>query len=127
MAETLNSERVEKTFLDCLFKGSEDTSTHIRAEGVITNVGFHPERLESYRPAIEEMLSELPNEFQQSGGGGWSFLNACNDRHGNQWTDLHRTIEHLILLGIAIGKVKLQLPRAVWKALPGGVPYFVVS
>jgi hypothetical protein len=123
----LSSERVWEIFGDCLFREGEDTSNHIRAEGIMTNVGFHPERLESHRVAIEEMLSELPNEFKQSGGGGWTFLNACNDKKGNQWTGEHRVVEQLFLLGIAIDKVKFQLPREVWSALPGGMPYLVVA
>lgn len=123
----LNPQRVSAIFMDCLFREGEDTSNHIKAEGVIITVGFHPERLASHKDGIEEMLGELPDEFKQSTGGGWSFLNACNDKNGNQWTGEHRVMEQLFLLGIAIGKVKIQLPREVWPALPGGLPYLVVS
>lgn len=127
MTEKLTSKDVEGIFQDCLFREGEDTSKHIRAEGIRTNVGFHPSRLEGHREKIEEMLAELPNEFQQSGGGGWSFLNACNDKDGKQWTGLHQVMEQLVLLGIGIGKVKFQIPREMWKAFPGGMPYFVIS
>ena len=127
MTEKLNPSKVENVFLDCLFKEGEDKSNHVEAQGIMTNVGFHPKRLESHKAEIEEMLNELPSEFQQSGGGGWSFLNACNDKHGNQWTGLHQIMEQLVLLGIGLGKVKFQLPREVWSALPGGMPYFVVA
>lgn len=127
MTEKLNPGRVEKIFLDCLFKDGEDTSKHIAVRGITLNVGFHPERLESYKSAIEKMLTELPNEFQQSGGGGWSFLNACSDKDGNQWTGLHQAMEQLVVLGIGIGKVKFQLPREMWKAFPGGMSYFVIA
>lgn len=127
MEQKLTPEKVESIFLDCLFKEEEDTSNHIKAEGIVHTVGFHPGRLESHKEEVEELLEELPDEFKKSGGGGWSFLNACNDRHGNQWTGLHRTMEQLVLLGIAIGKVKFQLPRETWKALPGGMPYLVIE
>ena len=123
----LTSDRVTKTFLDCLFREGEDTSNHIRAVGIMTSVGFHPERLASHKTEIEEMLGELPNGFQRSGGGGWTFLNACNDKNGNQWTGLHQIMEQLFLLGIAIDKVKFQLPREVWSILPGGMPYLIVD
>ncbi len=123
----LTSDRVTKTFLDCLFKEGEDTSNHIKAEGIVTNVGFHPERLASHKSEVDEMLGELPKEFQKDSGGGWSFLNACNDKDGNQWTGLHRTMEQLFLLGIALERVKIQLPREVWSALPGGMPYLVID
>jgi len=113
--------------MDCLFKEGEDTSNYVKAEGIMTNVGFHPERLASHKAEVDEMLAELPDEFKKSMGGGWSFLNACNDKNGNQWTDLQKTMEQLVLLGIALGVVKFQLPREVWKALPGGMPYLVIS
>lgn len=123
----LDSERVERIFLDCLFKEGEDTSNHVVAEGIVHTVGFNPERLERYRSEIEELLDELPPWFRADYGGGWSFLNACQDKHGNQWTDLHQRMEQLFQLGIAIGKVEYQLPRDMWHTLPGGVPFLVIK
>ncbi|MDP2665599.1 MAG: hypothetical protein Q8P23_03110 [bacterium] len=123
----LDPERVNAIFMDCLFKDGEDTSKHIKAEGITKNVGFHPERLESHKTEIEAMLDELPDEFKKSGGGGWSFLNACNDKHGNQWTGFHQRMEQLFQLGIGISKVQYQMPREMWSVLPGGMPYLVVG
>lgn len=122
----IDSERVNEIFLDSLFKDGEDTTNRREVEGILNKFGFHPERLESHRTEIEEMLMQLPDEFKQSIGGGWSFLQACMDRDGNQWTGLHRRMDQLFSLGIALGKVKNQLPRELWEALPGGMPYFVV-
>jgi hypothetical protein len=76
---------------------------------------------------IRAMLAELPDQYRKSGGGGWSFLNACDDRHGTQWTGFHRTMEHLFMLGLAIGAVTLLMPRELWDALPGGMPYYMVD
>lgn len=73
------------------------------------------------------MLDKLPEQFHEATGGGWSFLNACNDRHGNQWTGLHQRMEQLFQLGIALGRVSYCLPREFWSAMPGGVPYIVVK
>jgi hypothetical protein len=122
----LDSDRVSAVFMDCLFRAGEDASKYVLAEGITINVGFHSERLESHRAEIEAMLAELPDEFQKSHGGGWSFLNACNDRYGNQWTGSHQRMEQLFQLGIGIGKVKCQLPREMWPALPGGMPFYIV-
>ncbi len=122
--------KVEEIFLDCLFKEGEDTSNHVPAEGITMMVGFHPERLESHREEIKALLAELPDEFKSSergGGGGWSFLNACMDRHGQQWTGLHKIMEQLVTLGVALGLVDYTLPRDMWGVMPGGVPYFVVK
>lgn len=123
----LNSKRVETIFMDCLFKDGEDTVNYVRAEGIICNVAFHPQRLERYKDEITELLAELPEEFQKSVGGGWSFLNACNDKHGNQWTGEHIRMEQLFQLGVGTGAASLQMPRDVWPLLPGGMPYYVVN
>ena len=124
---SLNAEQVNAVFMDCLFRNGEDASKHVKAEGIVRNVGFHPERLESHKAEIVAMLDELPEQFQEKSGGGWSFLKACNDKHGNQWTGLHQTMEQLFQLGIGIGKVKSLMPREVWSALPGGMPYYVIT
>ena len=126
MSAILDPQRVEAIFLDCLFQEGEDVSNRVEAEGMAT-VGFHPGRLEGHKAEIEALLDELPDEFKQSGGGGMSFLNACMDRHGNQWTGLHQRMEQLFLLGIAIGKAKLLVPRRMWAVLPGGMPYYVIN
>ncbi len=126
MSTILTTEHVEKVFIDCLFKEGEDTSKHVKAEGIVTTVGFNPERLEIHKQEIEDMLNELPDQFKKSVGGGWSFLQACMDKHGNQWAE-HPTMEKLFQLGIAIGKVTCQLPREMWSSLPDGMPYYVID
>ena len=72
------------------------------------------------------MLENLPLDFQENSGGGMSFLKACDDQEGNQWTGLHRRMEELFVLGTGLGKVKCLMPRELWAALPGGMPYYVV-
>jgi len=124
--EVLIPEHVQAVFMACLFKDGEDTSDHIIADGIVQTVGFHPGRIEEHRQEIHNMLAELPDEFRASNGGGSSFLNACMNKHGNQWTGVHQTQEQLVQLGIAIGEVEYCLPRDMWKILPGGMPYIAV-
>lgn len=126
-APILTSERVETILNACLFEEGEDTSNHVRADGIVRSAGFHPGRLEEHKDDIIELLAELPDAFQQSSGGGMSFLNACFDKHDNQWTDVHFRMEQLLLLGLAIGRVEYLAPRELWSAFPGGMPYFVVK
>jgi hypothetical protein len=125
-ATKLTPERVEAIFLDCLFREDEDTSQHVKAEGLVHHVGFHPQRIAQHAAEIAELLEELPAAFKKEGGGGMSFLNACEDKHGNQWTGLHVRMEQLFQLGIGIGKVEYLAPRSMWQVLPGGMPYLVV-
>lgn len=138
MPETyrLDPEDVRVVFGACIAQpGDEDV---IEAENCLTGpVGlgdgghgtlrFSKREIGKFAEQIAQMLLELPTEFRASGGGGWSFLNACLDRHGNQWTGLHQTMAQLFALGQAIGMVELQLPPDLWDVLPGGMPYYVIK
>lgn len=117
----LNPQRVSEIFGEC----RHGSTVHV--EGIRGPVWFSAERLEVHRPEIEAMLDELPDDFKESSGGGTSFLNACQDKHGNLWTGLHGIMEQLFLLGMGIGKVKLLFPREMWSYLPGGMPYYVIT
>ena len=82
-------------------------------------------KLIQHRTEIDSMLRQLPECFRQSKGGGWTFLNLCTDKGGVLWTGLHERAAQLLYLGIGIGKMDYLLPREMWKALPGGMPYVV--
>jgi hypothetical protein len=125
----LDPAMVEEAFKDCLYDTKEEAEADpnaVQVEGIVFNAVLNPLKLEEWQERIVKMLMELPDNYRQSGGGGWSFLNACDDRHGNQWTGLHQTMSMLFILGEGIGKVKSVLPRDMWSALPGGMPYYVI-
>jgi hypothetical protein len=120
----LTDARVEEVFLDCLFKTApEDPSVAVLVEGIMYDVGFDPVQLSKHKDEIIAMLDELSNDFKQ----GTSFLNACEDKHGKQWTDLHPRMEQLFQLGMGIKKVRCLIPRALWHSLPGGMPYYQIT
>lgn len=123
----LTAENVKTIFLDCLYRGKELTVDCVRVDGIMNVFGFIPGRLKKHRDEIYEILKQLPEGFQKESGGGMTFLNACSDKEGNMWTGLHTTMEQLMTLGMAIDKVKYCMPRDMWMALPGGMPYFVVN
>lgn len=123
---------VHALFSDCLFQddeivgGSPKEGDFVPAEGVMVRAGFHPGRLAENTPAILDCLGRLPLEFlapEHGGGGGWSFLNLCRDADGELWTGDHRTMDELVCLGLATGAMRLLMPREMWSALPGGMPY----
>lgn len=124
----LNAEDIHDTFVNCLFKEGEPTENHVVGEGVMIKIGFHPERLKQAEPKIAEWLAELPDEFKKSTGkGGWSFLNMCVDKEGNQWGE-HQNVDELVALGTATKQLSFVLPdRKMWKQLYGGMPYLVVN
>ena len=127
----IDPNEVEKVFVDCLYNEEEVKSGNvpegaIMVEGIIQDFGFNPQRLEKHTSEIVAWLAELPDEFHEKKGGGWTFLNACNTKTGEQWTGLHERMEQLFCLGIAIKKAKYLLPRAMWSFMPGGMPYLVI-
>jgi hypothetical protein len=124
----INSEKVIKLFENCLFKEEEIINGKpivdpICAEGVMSKIGFHPERIKEATNEIVEMLNCLPEEFKS----GYTFLNFCQTKDGKQWTGLHQVCDQLVTMGIAIGKITYCLPREMWSILPGGVPYIQIN
>lgn len=126
----LSSENVTSTFKGCLFKEDElDTAKDVAivAEGVMMTIGFEPERLESAKDDVLSMLKCLDPTFFRSEGGGWSFLNMCNDGEGKQWTGEHRVMDELVCLALALKLCSYGLGREFWDAFPGGMPYITVE
>lgn len=128
----LNAEEVSDVFKVCLFRKEEVANgmpkpehEAIFVEGVTAKFGLHKERVNKHKEKIIGFLKELPQEFSK--GGGWSFLNLCNDKEGNQWTGLQKVMQELVCLGIAIEKVKYTMPKETWAALPGGMPYVSIK
>jgi len=132
MSEPLiDPEQVNAAFLDCLYNSEEITGKQpedaVIVEGVLQKFGFHPQRLESHRQEVANWLLALPSPFLESKGGGWSFLNACQDRNDEQWTGLHVRMDQLFSLGIGLGLAGYLMPRDMWEVFPGGMPYVVVK
>ena len=124
----LTSKNVETVLMDCLFDDNptpEELEKAIIVDGITGKYGFDPQKIENHADDISSMLKQLPGAFQEKIGGGWSFLNACVREDDVHWGE-HNNIEALLVLGIASGWAKIQLPRELWGSLPGGVPYFVV-
>jgi hypothetical protein len=117
----LTSERVNAVFRDCI------ADTGITVEGIVRSATFGAAAIDARRTEIGDMLAELPDQFRKSGGGGWSFLNACEDRYGRQWTGMHQVMEALFLLGIAAGLATEPFGREMREAMPGGMPFYRVE
>jgi hypothetical protein len=123
----ISSEKVSEIFGNCLFKDNEiidgkPTVEPIYVEGITLNFGLHPERVNQYSEEIGKFISELPEPFKN----GWSFLNLCQTKDGEQWTGIHKVCEELMVLGIATNKMKYCSPKEIEGKLPGGVPYIQV-
>lgn len=125
----LSTEYVQDLGCRCMFAeedlidGNPPPDRLIEVDGIVIRFGFDRTRIEANKDEIRAALAELPDSFRE----GMSFLNACNDRHGNQWTGFHQTMALLFSLGIAAGMVKFCFPREMWGVLPGGMPYYIVE
>ena len=123
----LDAKKVNEIFMDCLFKEHPACgTTFIPVKGITMNVGLQASKVEEHSGEIKELLDELPDNFKENSGGGWSFLEACVDKEGNQWGE-HNNMQELLMLGIASGWAGyLVSSRELWSAFPGGVPYFMI-
>ena len=121
----LTPQNVEMIFRDCLFREDESTDNRIVVKGIVNNYGFHPDRLQGHKDDVRALLQELPEDFQESGGRGASFLSACMTKHGTHWGE-HHSMELLFCLGLALDLVYDPTPEFMRGMLPGGVPYYCV-
>lgn len=125
------AERVKNTFYDCMFKTAEEANEHVEKGTIVTSKGmrvivaFHPERLKGHEEGILALMNEVVHDkFYRDGGGGMSFLDLCVDKNGNQWTDLHQTMDQFFQLAQAIGHAGFctQDPGLI-SLMPGGMPF----
>lgn len=114
---------VDEIVKDCL-NGVEEGAVIV--EGLVRSFGFNPERIKAHREEIRAALNEMKPEFHIKTGGGYSFLALPFTKDDEQWGE-QVSAEALLCLGIAAGMVKILLPRALWSALPGGVPYLSID
>lgn len=119
------SEQVQQIMMDSLYKSEEiveyiPPNDAVIVKGIVRTFGFHPERLKNHKEEVKTILNQMRPEFHKDkGGGGWSFLNLCEDKDGHLWGD-HRIMEELVALGIGLGIAKYCFPKDMWNALPGG-------
>ena len=123
----ITASNVLKVFNDCLFDTQPDTGTEfIGVEGVHANVGFDPHKIEQHKEEITSLLDQLDDKFKENTGGGYSFMSVPFTKDGDQWGE-QIDGDRLMMLGMAIGRVKYLLPREMWRILPGSVPYYVIT
>lgn len=122
----IDAQELETVFISCLFTDDEPIEDAVEVEGIMARFGFHPGRLEASREQVKGWLAQLPDSFHKHSGGGMSFLNACMTRDDEHWGE-HPSMDRLFCLGIGLGMAKCLMPREVWSALPGGMPYYMVD
>jgi hypothetical protein len=125
MANILTIDALFAVFTVCSDRSTDATEDWITVTSVANTLRYSKSRLVIHRAQILALLAELPDEFRAvaiGGGGGWTFLNMCYDRHGRHWGEQSH-MDLLVSLGLATGAVRFMFARELWPALPGGVPY----
>lgn len=128
----LTSDNVYKIITDCLFDRSEVQEEDgipddaVLVEGVMLKTGFHPDRLEDHRSHVKDMLLQLPDQFFEFTGGGWSFLNMVQRKNNSQWGE-QKDADALLALGLALDLIKPLMPKETWKMFPGSMPYITIK
>lgn len=127
----LTAKNVEKVFFDCMFKDSEVKNNTapinaITVDGIMAKFAFHPERTRGHKEEIQGFLNQLKDEFTEEHGGGATFIHMPFTKDDRQWGE-QRNAEQLLVIAIAVGLAEYLMPRAMWKALPGGMPYIKIE
>ncbi|MBQ8043599.1 MAG: hypothetical protein IJ272_05560 [Clostridia bacterium] len=122
----LTTANVEQILKKCLYVSvptEDEIDNPIEVEGFQNMFTFNPAMLEEEKHNIEDMLTQLPEQFKE----GWSFWELYRTQDGHQWTSTARIMEALMVLGIAVEKISYVLPKSSWWSLPGGAPYVVLN
>ncbi len=131
MGHKLTVENLEQLMSECIYSEAELRDVAgvpkgaLKITGLARTFALHPVRTKERTSRVNEMLSELPDEFKKADGGGWSFLNMPKRKDGQLWGEQYQA-EALMVLGLAVGSVKYCMPRDLWRSLEGGVPYIQV-
>jgi hypothetical protein len=125
----IDADRLDVIWRDCAPERQVPTGTGdvIVTDGIFPVAVLYLDRLKAHEPEIRRMLGALPEEFRDvalGGKGGWSFLNGCLDRDGDQWGE-QPDVNRLFTLGLGLRLVVSLLPRELWPKLPGSVPYYM--
>lgn len=114
--------KVEEIFIDCLYENDVLLDKCNIIEGIKMKVAFDPKKVEENKEEINLLLDNIHGKFKE----GWTFLNLCLDKNGNFWTGNHITMEKLLLLGLAIGRIKYCCSKDMWDILPSKMPYIFI-
>lgn len=132
--EKLSHNAVNLAIMDCLFRDDEIDRAEAQAgiypdnaimvEGIVSKFLLNLDRPILKDTLIRDWIRELDPKFHVLGGGGWSFLQLPFTGDGRQWGE-QADAQALVVMSIALGFAKYQMPRAQWGLFPGGVPYIV--
>jgi len=106
-----------------LFSQGEEERDRVIVDGFVQTFAFHRDRLEANRSAIKILIRDVVDDtFLLGGGGGNTAIYLTVDRTGQNWAD-QATAEAFFCLAAGLGLATYSVPRELWVAMPGGMPY----
>lgn len=123
----LTDENVWEVYNKCICKRDELNNIAdeelVKVQGIINWYTFNRQALEQERKHILSLLSQVTYRIRH----GMSIERVCYNKRQEIWTGSIQTIEALVCLGLAIGKVEYLLPRATWCLLKKKMPYVIMK
>ena len=108
-SKTLSSENIHRLLGKCLYKQKELDKLenpvpveHIFIDGITRNFGFHPERIKKHQSEILAMIEQVNPDTMSDLG-----INKA----GKKWTEDSSAVEELMVLGMAIKKIRYMSCR----------------
>lgn len=119
----LDESRIEEIFFQCLVI-EESNDPYVIVQSIADKTyRFSTKQLEWHRLELLLMLDQLPPRFNK----GDSFLNAFFTRSEARWTSSPKAVEQVLVLGIAIGKVKYATPKKEWQNNRACLPHYLIT
>ncbi len=122
----LDPRRIFEIALDCrIFPAGRSRADAIKVEGRYHGVEeFNPDRLKKHDEEVAMMLAQLPDFRDHT--TGCSLIFAQYDKCGRHCVEIEQA-EELLMLGIALGRVKCITPRRdEYIYFPGRVPRYAI-
>ena len=122
----LTDDNVWQVYNKCIYnqdeQKNEESSDTISVQGIKRLYIFSLANLCEERKHILSLLSQVTRRSRY----GASMTQLCYNRREQVWTKNALTMEALMCLGLAIGKVKYLLPKESWSLLKNQMPYVII-
>lgn len=118
----------------CLFSQSQinepsnENAIAIIGEG--KKMGLCAAKIARIKNVLTTLLFQLPTEYfdlafkdLKGAGGGFVFVNLCNNYEGNLWTGMQAIMDDLLILGQAAGRVKNLTKSDISDCMPN---YYII-
>jgi hypothetical protein len=109
----LTAENVHAAYEAAVMKSGEYGGKRITVRDLLNDTVFDQDRLETQRPAIEQLAAQLPPQFFRRNTNGADYKDAQQDYRCNQWAESSQDINNLLAMISAIGLGRVTTPGEI--------------